>query len=300
MFTIKITFFTVIVLLLSSGCSHRFPKSAYFHKSKNKHEVHTNNFDPDEADKSKKVRLDDEDVINGEEPVAKADQISQKDLKHPTMNSYKVNGKRYRPSVVEVGEEFDGVASWYGPDFNGKKTSNGETYDMYAFTAAHKTLPMNTVVRVTHLDNLRQVTVRVNDRGPFVKNRIIDLSKAAARAIEMTDLGTAPVRIEILGFSKDLKTGGSYKKPVSSGYKEHKRIGNFYVQIGSFRNFDGAKRYQERYTKLGERYGTIIKTAQVRGDTVYKVALSGFSSEEEARNYIEENSGFENAFIIRD
>ncbi|MCW4449400.1 septal ring lytic transglycosylase RlpA family protein, partial [Campylobacter jejuni] len=87
-----------------------------------------------------------------------------------TMKPYTINGKTYYPTVVAVGETADGIASWYGPGFHGKKTSNGETYNQNALTAAHKTLPMNTIL-VTNLNNNRQVTVRVNDRGPFVNNR---------------------------------------------------------------------------------------------------------------------------------
>jgi len=93
----------------------------------------------------------------------------------------------------------EGVASWYGDPFNGHRTSNGEIYDMYQFTAAHRTLPFGAVLRVTNLSNGKQTEVRVNDRGPFVGNRIIDLSLSAARAIDMVGPGTAQVRIEMLG-----------------------------------------------------------------------------------------------------
>lgn len=91
-----------------------------------------------------------------------------------------------------------GMASWYGPDFHGKKTSSQEIYNMYDLTAAHKTLPFGTRVMVTNLNNNRSVEVRINDRGPFVKGRVIDLSYAAARVIDMVGSGTAPVRIEVI------------------------------------------------------------------------------------------------------
>src|SRR5580704_14600531 len=91
----------------------------------------------------------------------------------------------------------EGVASWYGIPFNGHRTSNGEIYDMHQFTAAHRTLPFNCVVRVTNLDNGKQTEVRINDRGPFVANRVIDLSLSAAQAVEMVGPGTARVRLEI-------------------------------------------------------------------------------------------------------
>jgi peptidoglycan lytic transglycosylase len=91
-----------------------------------------------------------------------------------------------------------GVASWYGEEFHGRKTSSLEVYDMNDLTAAHNSLPLGTFVAVTNLNNSRSVIVRINDRGPFVKNRVIDLSYAAARAIDMIGTGTAPVRIEVL------------------------------------------------------------------------------------------------------
>ena len=92
----------------------------------------------------------------------------------------------------------EGLASWYGRDFNGRLTSSGEVFDMYDMTAAHKTLPLQTVVRVHNLDNGKSVEVRINDRGPYVAGRIIDLSRKAARALGMRDVGTARVRLEIV------------------------------------------------------------------------------------------------------
>lgn len=110
---------------------------------------------------------------------------------------YQVSNIWYRPE-----ENYDykevGIASWYGPDFHQGVTANGETYNMHALSAAHRTLPLPSVVKVTNLDNGKFVVVRVNDRGPFVNNRIIDLSKAAAERLDFIDSGTAKVRVEIL------------------------------------------------------------------------------------------------------
>lgn len=116
-----------------------------------------------------------------------------------------------------------GRASWYGPGFQGKKTANGETYDMEAMTAAHKELPFNTVVEVRNLDNGQKTTVRINDRGPFVRGRIIDLSRAAARAIDMLGPGTA--RVEIRAQPGQLARGPA----------------DFTVQVGAFRDRGHAK-----------------------------------------------------------
>ena len=101
--------------------------------------------------------------------------------------------KYAKTTLVQTGQ-----ASWYGPGFHGQKTSNKEVYNMYDMTAAHKNLPFGTYVMVTNLNNGKSITVRINDRGPFVKGRIIDLSYAAAKMLDMIDSGTAPVRIEIL------------------------------------------------------------------------------------------------------
>jgi rare lipoprotein A len=98
----------------------------------------------------------------------------------------------------EWDEQLEGVASYYAEDFHGRKTSVGEIYDMHALTAAHRTLPFNSVVRVMNLDNNRSVDVRINDRGPFKDNRIIDVSLRAAMDLGLIAKGTAPVRVEIL------------------------------------------------------------------------------------------------------
>lgn len=138
-----------------------------------------------------------------------------------------------------------GVASWYGPNFHGKTTSNKEIYDMHDLTAAHKSLPFGTYVVVTNLNNGKSVTVRINDRGPFVKDRIIDLSYAAAKAVDMVGTGTAPVRLEIL-------TKISPKKSTQK----------FSVQVGSFVQEANAKLLKLELQKdFKNVYITRFKTA---------------------------------------
>lgn len=111
---------------------------------------------------------------------------------------YKIEGQTYKPresfSFVEIG-----VASWYGPNFHGKLTANGEKFDQYALTAAHRTLQMPSLAKVTNLENGREIIVRINDRGPFAKDRVLDLSRAAAERLDMIKKGTARVRIVVLG-----------------------------------------------------------------------------------------------------
>ncbi len=114
------------------------------------------------------------------------------------VKSYVVFGKRYYVLGSAEGYEEKGTASWYGPNFNGRKTANGETYDMHGVTAAHKSLPLGTWVRVTNLSNQRTLDMRINDRGPFVNNRIIDLSMGAAKKLGVVGPGTAPVHVVAL------------------------------------------------------------------------------------------------------
>jgi rare lipoprotein A len=201
----------------------------------------------------------------------------------PTMRPYTVMGKEYCPTVVHVGDTFSGRASWYGPDFHGKLTSSGETYDMYAMSAAHKTLPMNTVVRVTNTENGAQTVVRINDRGPFVESRIIDLSYSAAEAIGIVKNGSAMVNLEVLGFEPgDSRTIDM--KLVSSGPKETV-LTSFLVQIGAFEHFEG--------------YHAIIKDTEYNNKRLFRVWLGGFQSESEARDFISKGY-FDGPFIVRE
>lgn len=139
---------------------------------------------------------------------------------------YKINGKRYYPK-----ESYDlvetGIASWYGPQFHGKQTANGETFDKYELTAAHRTLQMPSLVRVTNLDNGRSLIVRINDRGPYKRGRIIDLSERAAELLGFKSQGTAKVRIEVLKqeslqiaqAAKSGKDTGGYEVALNRGGK---------------------------------------------------------------------------------
>lgn len=129
---------------------------------------------------------------------------------------YKVNGVWYYPAENFHYSE-TGIASWYGPDFHGRRTANGERYNMNALTAAHRTLPLPSIVRVTNLRNGRAIKVRVNDRGPFARGRIIDLSRRSAQLLGFIDQGTAPVRVEIVADeSRQLAAGLGNPLPVSS------------------------------------------------------------------------------------
>lgn len=128
---------------------------------------------------------------------------------------YTVLGKRYYPLQTGKGYETEGVASWYGQKFHGHLTSNGETYNMFAMTAAHKTLPLPSYVRVTNLDNGKQAIVRVNDRGPFHDNRVIDLSYAAATKLDYHNNGTARVKLEVIHIDSERRVTVGNRQTVS-------------------------------------------------------------------------------------
>jgi rare lipoprotein A len=130
---------------------------------------------------------------------------------------YMVDGVRYAPMNSSAGYHEKGIASWYGDDFHGLATANGECYNMYAYTAAHKTLPMPTVVRVTNLENNKSVIVKVNDRGPFVRGRLIDLSYAAAQSLDIVRMGSAPVLVEAIGGPFNGPAGESAQLAATGG-----------------------------------------------------------------------------------
>jgi len=158
-----------------------------------------------------------------------------------------------------------GWASWYGEPFHGRKTASGEVYDMYQLTAAHKTLPLGTTVMVTHLKNDRSVMVTVNDRGPFVRGRIIDLSYAAAQGLGMVTEGVAKVRVEIID-----------RKPSSASSSE----GPFTVQVGSFIDRTNALRLKETLQKAyQDAFITVLKTPE---NTYYRVRVGNFRTRDAA------------------
>jgi rare lipoprotein A len=155
---------------------------------------------------------------------------------------YKVMGKWYQPIPDARDYREKGIASWYGDDFQGRPTSSGEIYDMYAMTAAHKTLPLGTYVSVRNLYNNKQIEVKINDRGPFVRDRVIDLSYTGAKKLEVLGPGTAPVEIVALG-----------APPPSSGAWGNSRAfipvdyysGNFTIQVGAFTVLENAEKLKQ-------------------------------------------------------
>ena len=216
-----------------------------------------------------------------------------------TMRSYKVLGKRYHPTYVEVGQVMKGVSSWYGPNFHGKYTSNGEVYNMHARTAAHKTWPMDTMVKVSNLQNGKSTIVRINDRGPFVRGRIIDCSFTAGKEIGLDRMGIAKVSIEVLGFAGKIQVGKNIKQVNEKSTPMRVKLSNFGVQVGAFRRKEGAVITKEHYAGLYDRYTPIVKHFHDEGGTpLYRVWLMGFGSEQEARDF-KESHDLAGAFIVR-
>ena len=151
---------------------------------------------------------------------------------------YTIKGKTYYPLLSAHGFREEGIASWYGPGFHGEKTANGERYDMHGMTAAHKLLPFGTELKVTNKSNGRSIVVRVNDRGPFVADRVIDLTKTGAERIGMLGKGTAPVVLESIGTVPGLEDGNLK--------------GRFYVQVGAFANKSNAERLVGELSRGGK------------------------------------------------
>ena len=217
--------------------------------------------------------------------------------------SYEVFGRRYFVMNAADGYRERGVASWYGPNFHGKKTSNGEVYNMHGMTAAHKTLPIPTWVEVTNLDNNRKIVVRVNDRGPFVDDRIIDLSYRAASELDMVGSGTARVRVRALeestvaARSEPLPavaeqpapapvvapTQASREPAVSSGFAlissanaAPRRDDDLYLQVGAYSDRSNALGMVSRLQRSGYANAFLMAGGS---DTLYRVRIGPLSDQ---------------------
>jgi rare lipoprotein A len=183
------------------------------------------------------------------------------------------------PVVVQPGDTEEGVASWYGHPYHGRAAANGEIYDMEKMTAAHRTLPFNTWVRVYDLDNNRTTEVRIIDRGPFIDGRIIDLSHAAARELELIGPGVARVRIEVIRTPPDVAPG------------------LFAVQVGAFRERANAERLR---TQMEARYGSARLLQRAENPGLWRVLVGAETSEDGAnrlaerirQDSVEKTSGF--------
>ena len=193
--------------------------------------------------------------------------------------SYVVYGKRYYTLGSSAGYRERGHASWYGTKFHGRRTSSGEPYDMYAMTAAHKTLPLPSYVEVTNLVNGRSVIVRVNDRGPFHQGRIIDLSYAAAVKLGM--LGSGTTRVEVRAISPGTPEPRPGPEPLQAIAPTAAGEKPVYLQVGAFANRDNAERL--RSSLKGKDVGAVrIIQADTGGGTFFKVQVGPLNDTGEA------------------
>jgi rare lipoprotein A len=202
---------------------------------------------------------------------------------------YKIDEQWYYPIEDSDGFEEEGLASWYGPGFHGRRTANGERYDQNGMTAAHRTLPLGTRVKVTDVDTGREVEVRINDRGPFKRGRVIDLSYAAARKLRMVERGLARVRVESLG-----RPG----EPVNVKCKPLDRAW-LTVQAGAFREPRNAHRFRDRLASMFDHVDVLLDR-DGDGD-YYRVHVGRFSDVDQARRELNNvrSNGFFDAFLVR-
>ncbi|MDO9270325.1 MAG: septal ring lytic transglycosylase RlpA family protein [Methylobacter sp.] len=163
-----------------------------------------------------------------------------------------------------------GIASWYGSDFHGKKTASGEIYDMYAMTAAHKTLPISSYARVTNLENQRSVIVRINDRGPYHGNRVMDLSYAAAQKLDLEQAGTGAVEIKAIAPDQALA------QLQNAAEQQEKSV---YLQVGTFGNKKKAQKLQNKIAAHQLPQPEILPSTH-KGSTLYKVQMGPIKSSE--------------------
>ena len=198
---------------------------------------------------------------------------------------YKVFGKTYYPMTSLKPYTATGYATWYGKKYHGNKTSIGEVYDMYKMTAAHKTLPLPCYVKVTNLKNDKTVIVRVNDRGPFVKDRIIDLSYAAANRLEIIEKGSELVKVELIDLDEKVKVS-----------KINKQI---YIQAGLFSDEKNANNLINNIKKLGTVKNENIK--KIKNEDQFQVLIGPFKNHQKAKIKKDELSDnfFINGFIVK-
>lgn len=209
------------------------------------------------------------DLASIPDAVPKAEPLSR----YGNPDSYVVLGRKYNVLDSNVGYTAQGDASWYGSKFHGRSTSSGEPYDMYRMTAAHKTLPLPSYVRVTNLQNDRSVVVRVNDRGPFHSDRVIDLSYAAAVRLDVIGNGTAPVKLETL--QAGAQPGNAASDPA------------LYLQAGAFSDATNARKLALRLESLG--LSQVFVSPTIDGKPLYRVRLGPYTDREtmgSARNQL--------------
>lgn len=218
--------------------------------------------------------------------------------------SYVVHGRRYHVRDDATGYVAEGTASWYGSKFHGRRTSSGETYDMYALTAAHRSLPLPTYVRVTNLENGKSLVVRVNDRGPFHDDRLIDLSYGAAVKLGFADSGTAPVRVRALNpetadeaKEADAQSAATQGEAADGATAE----GSVFIQVGAFTHFANAQQVRARVQGADIRPVEVSRERTAEGERIYRVRVGPVSAGEQERILsVLEGAGLGQAQVLRE
>ncbi len=198
---------------------------------------------------------------------------------------YTVLGKTYHVMVTEDGYNERGIASWYGEKFHGHKTSNGEVFDMYKVSAAHKSLPIPSFLRVTNLDNNRSLVVRVNDRGPFHGDRIVDLSYAAALKLGYADRGTARVQLEAIipdGVVVD-RAAANNNNTLSQQTLRVASTGDKYIQVGAFADINSAREMSDKLRAMTNRPVFIRSLDSANSGVLHRVRIGPVNDTSEIR-----------------
>jgi len=228
---------------------------------------------------------------------AVSDAVPRYEKRSPYGNpeSYEVYGKRYHILDTSEGYVKRGTASWYGTKFHGRRTSSGETYNMYAMTAAHKTLPIPSYARVTHLNTGKSIIVKINDRGPFVNDRLIDLSYVAARKLGISDHGTGPVEVKVISPTDPASTPVASKapaivKPVASKLPiaEPSTIvtSKLYLQVGLFKDRSNAEQLRQDLSQMTIP-GIHVATDKSQTEPLYRVRIGPINADADADQIIE-------------
>jgi rare lipoprotein A len=210
--------------------------------------------------------------------------------------SYEVFNRRYYVMQDSAGYVERGIASWYGTKFHGRRTSSGEPYDMYAMTAAHKTLPLPTYAVVTNLDNGRTVIVKINDRGPFVGDRLIDLSYAAAARLGIKQAGTG--RVEV----RAIDPVAWHDRRFAPAQENARATNGYYLQIGAFSQADNATRLQNRLDGLVPERGVHVVHSRSAEAPIYRVRIGPIGDRAEADRVSRDllALGIEGAHVVSD
>lgn len=262
--------FLILLLLSSTACSFRGPQDGAPRK-----EV---------------------DVANIPNAIPRAEPITS--AGNPS--SYTVLGKTYSVMASAEGYVERGLASWYGTKFHGRKTSNGETYSMYKMTAAHKSLPIPTYVQVTNLKNGREVVLRVNDRGPFHPNRIIDLSYVAAKKLGIVGHGTGFVEVRSIDPDTWNKPKPHHKKTPAVKMAKANAADVLYIQAGAFTSQHNATQLQQSLLELFPKRA--VSLAFNESDSLYRVRIGPIPTVEEADRIAQtiSDNGYPNPHVILD